>query len=518
MLQPESYPHPVNQPIQKIETHISSVYLTGTYAYKVKKPVNFGFVDFSTLEKRAYFCHQELTLNRRFAPKVYLDVVCITAGGIHKGGLPEFFKVAEFAPSKNLEFAVKMGQFDPKSVLSHLFAQKTPPTATQMRQLAQNIAQVHLQAEAVADTAPWGWPDKVAEPILDNFPVLEQTFPQWQTDLQRLKDWTQHTLSQLRPLLAKRRYQGHIRACHGDLHLDNIALIDQAATPFDGIEFNEQFRWIDPISDLAFLLMDLDFHQAPALRQAVLLQWLYETGDYAALPLLPFYLTYRALVRAKITTLRGQQLSGIAQQQCFETVRQYIELAQTYTQPHTPFLIVMQGVSGSGKSFYTHALAEKLGAVIISSDRERKRLAGMAPHQRPTDAEKAHLYSPDMNKQTYTRLYSLARQVLAAGMPVILDATFLKKAHRESALALAEGVPAFIFSIQADEARCAEQIAQRTAANTDPSDADESVMHHQLAFMDPPDPRAEPVFIQPAGEPVDWVSLQKWLPKPIKGV
>ena len=516
MLRPDSYPHPVDLPIRKVETHISAVYLTGTYAYKVKKPVNFGFVDFSTLEKRAHFCQQELMLNRRFAPELYLEVVSITPEGVQAEGLPHFLKNKNLNAQKNLEFAVKMRQFDPNCVLSHLFEQNKPLTEQQLQQLAQHLAQFHLQAAPVTDQAPWGWPDKVAQPMFENFPVLYQQFPQWHERLHKLETWTRHTLIQHRALLAKRRYKGFIRACHGDLHLDNIALINHRAIPFDGIEFNEQFRWIDPISDLAFLYMDLVFRGHENMAQHLLLQWLHATQDTEALKLLAFYLVYRALVRAKITTLRGQQLRSEARTQLFETVERYIALAESFSQRHTPFLILMQGISGSGKSYYAHMLSKQLGAIVISSDRERKRLAGLPATQRPDETLKPQLYSAEMNRKTYSRLHTLAQAFLEAGWPVILDATFLKQAHRRAALALAGKLPALVFSIQTDMNTCKTQIQKRRQLNNDPSDVDETVMLHQWQFMEPPDAHHEPVFFQPAGTPIDWRALKMRLNLPTK--
>jgi len=510
---PHTYPHAVEVPIRKIETHISTVWLTGDYAYKIKKPVNFGFVDFSTLEKRRHFCQQEIALNRRFAPTVYLETVALAP--TETGGPPKIFSAEKIDPQIALEYAVKMRQFEPKQVLRCLFSQNRTLTHAQWQQLAHNLGNFHLQAASVASDAPWGWPDSVVQPMLDNFPTLLRHFPQWQARLTKLEDWIRNKLLQLRPLLAQRRYTGHIRACHGDLHLDNIALIDGVLTPFDGIEFNEQFRWIDPISDLSFLLMDLDHQGEPQISQMLLQHWLYVTGDYAALPLLRFYQVYRALVRAKITTLRAQQLQGEARQAVLSQVEPYVTLAERYTRPSAPFLIIMQGISGSGKSHYAAQLAEELGAIVISSDRERKRLAGLQPTQRPQHPDQ--LYNPQMSARTYARLHQLADTLLASGWPVILDATYLKIQHRAEPLQLAEKhhCPALIFSLKVDVAGCRRRIQARRRQGADPSDADEQVMAHQAQIVESPAP-PEPVFWHTPDAPIDWPTLKHRLGLPIQ--
>ncbi|WP_294947602.1 bifunctional aminoglycoside phosphotransferase/ATP-binding protein [Sulfurivirga sp.] len=507
MQRPDTYPHPVELPIRKIETHISTVWLTGQYAYKIKKPVDFGFLDFTNARARCHFCHQEVGLNRRFAPDLYEGVVGLDAGGLHP--LPAM------SASDDTECVIRMRQFDPAQVLSRRIENGQLPEQAVMDALAERLATFHQQAEPVEEGSPWGWPEKVVEPMLDNFPVLRETFSHWQERLEKLENWTRRTLSRLRGRLARRRYTGMIRACHGDLHLDNIALIDGEAIPFDGIEFNEQFRWIDPISDLAFLLMDLDARGLETHSHRLLQQWLFHTGDYESLPLLPFYAAYRAMVRAKITTLRAGQLQGEERTRTLAEVERYVALAERYAAGRTPFLIVMQGVSGSGKSHYAQRLGARLGAIIISSDRERKRLAGMAPHQRPTPEEAGWLYGGEMSRRTYDRLRRLAGELLQHGWPVILDATYLKRWHREAVMRRHDDIPTLVFSIQGDETDHAHRITRRNQAGADPSDASVEVMRQQLRHVEWPD-EDEPAYIQPAGEPIDWQAVKKVLGLPIQ--
>ena len=477
--QPDFYPHPVQAPIQRIETHISTVWLTGETAYKIKKSVDFGFVDFSTREKRCHFCQREVALNRRFAPDIYRQTAWITSDGI----LPH-----PPDPHIDHECAVVMRQFDPEHVLSR-YLKAHPLRFEQWSALGKTLAQFHLHAESAPKDTPWGRPDSVLQPMLDNFPVLYQHLSAESDTLRQLEQWTRNTCAHLHDALLQRRHHGHIRACHGDLHLDNIVLLDGVPTPFDGIEFNEQFRWIDPISDLSFLLISLDHIGQPVAALWLLHIWLQETGDDEAIPLLRFYGTYRALVRAKIATLQALQHASRSNrhQQLLEEARAFIRTAERWSlRPPRPTLTIMQGIAGSGKSYRARQLAQSEGAVIISSDIERKRLAGLPPLHRPTEEERAELYSPEMSIRTYRRLLNVAEKLLRQHVPVILDATYLKAEYRAAPKALAQSlnVPFRTVKLTLDPERCRENIRRRRARGDDPSDADENIMEWQLKIYE----------------------------------
>ncbi|MBE0493199.1 MAG: AAA family ATPase [Thiomicrospira sp.] len=487
--------------IQRIETHISCVFLTGQYAYKLKKRVNFGFLDFTQLSQRQHFCEMEVELNRRTAPQLYLSVVPIYQH-------PEHPDQISWAPQPGLvvaDYLVKMNQFDPEMVLSR-YLLHTPLSDSQISQLANAIARLHQQAESIPAGDFLGSPACVLEPMTDNFPSLLALLdcPQLKTtqddfDCQTLRDrlnqlelWTrnQHTL--LAPMIEQRQQQGHVRACHGDLHLDNITLINDQPVLFDGIEFNDQFRWIDTLSDLAFLLIDLDFRQKPALALSILNRYLQQTGDYAGLVLLRFYQTYRALVRAKITGLRYQQLDPTSAEARYvlTTMVAYIDLAEHYAYLHqaSPTLFIMQGISGSGKSYYAEQIHQQVGALVISSDRERKRLYGIQNTTRVSDAEKSALYSPHMNQATYQALYQACQSALQSGLSVVADATFLQAKHRERFIEMAESAqrPYLIISLEPDADLAEQRIAEREQLNLDPSDADAQVMRRQLDQFEAP--------------------------------
>lgn len=482
------YPHTTTDPIQVIETHISVVFLTGDYAYKLKKPVNFGFLDFSTREQRATFCQLEVTLNQRTAPELYLAV------------LPVFLSEQQLtlsAPKPHAEpvdYLIQMRQFDPKQVLSEWLTHDTLSEA-QIEQLVDHIAQLHQQAQICSAEAPYGHPDNVIEPMLDNFPSLQTTFSDSEisTRLTQLEQWTHKTQQILWPLLEARKQQDHIKACHGDMHLANIALIEGQPTLFDGIEFNDQFRWIDTLSDLAFLLVDCEQHGQAHLKRQILNRYLNITGEFSEIRLIHFYQVYRAMVRAKIHGLRYQQLldepasDESERAAAYQSVLNYIQQAEGYAHlSQKPKLILMQGISGSGKSFYANQLLAHLDAIILSSDRERKRLYQIDPLTRVCDSEKAKLYSPQMSQQTYQKLLTEATHLLEAGCSVIVDATFLKRAHRAPFIALANQTktPCLIVSLQINLKQVASQLAEREKLNNSPSDANFDIARQQGSILE----------------------------------
>lgn len=274
MRDPAFYPHPTVHNIQVIHTHISTVFLTGEFAYKIKKPVNFGFLDFTQLADRKHFCHEELHLNRRLAPALYLDVAPI----LYKDGCYQLGTSNTAASGDIVEYAVKMRQFDPQQTLDLLLAAGSLPV-DDMDILARHITRFHQNIETAAENSRFDLPAKVLEPMQQNF-VLLRTHLHDIAILKRLsllESWTQQEYSRVQGRLLQRKHEGHIRACHGDMHLGNIAVVDGEITIFDGIEFNEDLRWIDTASEIAFLLMDLAYRHAPTHAHRLLNRYL-ETG------------------------------------------------------------------------------------------------------------------------------------------------------------------------------------------------------------------------------------------------
>ncbi|WGZ95536.1 MAG: AAA family ATPase [Candidatus Thiothrix putei] len=484
MRNPAFYPHTTHN-IQVIHTHISTIFLTGEFAYKIKKPVNFGFLDFTQLAARQHFCEEEIRLNRRLAPQLYLEVVPI----VQIGNTFQLDPATLNAGSTVVEYAVKMRQFDPTQQLDRLLSAGLL-AVEQVDNIATRLAQFHQQAEVAPTESPWGKPANILTPMQQNFTLLRQQLSD--TALLRrlslLEDWTQQEYSRCHAHLSQRQQKGHIRACHGDLHLGNIALIDGEITFFDGIEFSEALRWIDTASDCAFLLMDLEDKGKPAWANRLLNIWLTETGDYAALSILRFYKVYRAMVRAKVHALRLTQVEdAAARADCLHHCVNYLNLAASYTQASHPALLITHGLSGSGKSWGCRPLVEQLGYIQLRSDVERKRLAAMQATENSSAGLNQDLYSDDMSIRTYEHLAELATLALQSGYSVVIDATFLSIEQRQRfrTLAAQQHVAFLILHFSGTPAQLAANITRRQQAGNDASDADIAVLQQQLTHYKP---------------------------------
>ncbi len=488
MRHPASYPHPVVHTIQVIHTHISTVFLTGEFAYKIKKPVNFGFLDFTQLADRKHFCETELHLNRRLAPALYLGVVPIF---YHDGSyrLGENLHTAPLEGEQAVEYAVKMRQFDPQQQLDHLLDTGSLPIS-KMDALAQTLAAFHQAIEQAAPDSEFGLPARVLQPMLQNFLILRANLDGTSIHqrLGQLENWTRQQSAHLHDRLQQRKDQGHIRACHGDMHLGNIALINGEITIFDGIEFNDDLRWIDTASDCAFLLMDLVQRKASRHAWRLLNNYFEKTGDYGLLAVLAFYTVYRAMVRAKVNALRyAQQTDSAAKTATLDECLAYLTLAEQYANPTPPALLITHGLSGSGKSWGCRELAETLGFIHIRSDVERKRLADMQATERHTTGLDQGIYSTSMTGRTYTHLLELAETCLCSQHRVIVDATFLDRQQRQrfQQLAAQHNTTFLILHFEGTPEQLETNIRQRLQANNDASDADLAVLHKQLAYYKP---------------------------------
>jgi len=473
---PSAYPHPV-QDVELIETHISWVLLAGEFAYKIKKPVDFGFLDFSTLDKRRYYCEEELRLNRRLAPSIYLEVLPITGAPdrplLGGDGLP-------------FEYALKMRRFPQEIRLDHLLnSGELGPAHIDL--LAKSLALFHLALPCAPLASPYGSPDSVLQPMEENFAQIRPLLPERadQERLENLRLWSDQEAIRLRVELAERKQNGLIRECHGDLHLGNIVLLEGKPVPFDCIEFNDNLRWIDIVSDLAFTVMDLLDRKRPDFAQRLLNGWLEHTGDYQGLRLLRLYQVYRAMVRAKVAALRAAQAGHDAASLAamWQEYRDYISLAEQLSRPSTPQLLITCGLSGSGKTTLTQPMVEQGGVIRLRSDIERKRLFGLHALDKSGSAVNGGIYTTEASQRTYERLLELSGQVVEAGYPVIVDATFLRRSQREAFHALAThlNVPFAILDFQAAEETLRERIRRRQAADNDASEADLAVLEKQLA-------------------------------------
>jgi aminoglycoside phosphotransferase family enzyme/predicted kinase len=493
LLDPGVYPHEVRV-IQMVETHISWVILTGSYAYKVKKALDLGFLDFSTLAKRKFFCEEEIRLNGRLAPHVYLDVVAIT-------GSPKAPRLAGEGPV--IEYAVRMRQFPQEALLDRLIARNALRPA-HIDGMTAIVAQFHEAILGAPADTPFGTPEAALDPVVENFRqvLAREQDPAIRARLRRLQTWSEQTNQRLSDVILRRKAEGRVRECHGDMHLGNMALVDGEILIFDGIEFNENLRWIDVTSEVAFLTSDLEHRGRPDYAWRFLNGYLEATGDYPGLAVLRYYQAYRAMVRAKVARIRLAQddLSDTGRAATEGDFERHLSQAEGYAAAPGPRLILMRGVSGSGKTVVSQGLLERLGAVRLRSDVERKRLFRLAATERSHSAVAGGIYAPEATRKTYQRLHELAAGVLEAGYPVIVDATFLHRAQRDPFRRLAEArrIPFAILDVRAKESVLRRRVADRMAAGRDASEAGVAVLEHQLKDYGPLDPEEAPY-----GIPVD---------------
>ncbi len=466
--------------VRLLETHISWVLLAGQFAYKIKKPVNLGFLDFSSLDARHFYCDEEIRLNRRLAPQIYLDVVPI-------GGSAEN-PVFDARPA--IDYAVRMRRFPVAMQLDKLAA-KGKLLTQHIDSLATAIAYFHRGLPAAGADTPFGTAEAVSRDAAQNFDLL-QTLLEEKTDLHKLavlRRASDGEYAACRSLFQQRVEQGFIRECHGDLHLGNIVLLDGQPVPFDGIEFNSALRWVDVISEVAFTVMDLLHYRRADLAYRFLNAWLEITGDYAGVRLLRFYTAYRAMVRAKVSAIRAAQpgLSPHAAVKARAAYRAYIKLAAQCIARKRPALIITQGLPGSGKSTFAQIALERLQAMRLRSDVERKRLYGLSPLADSHALAGVDLYSAEATQRTYARLGGLAREVLQAGCTVIVDAAFITQNERAQFRRLAAelSVPFVIAAVYASRETLHARIKQRQRAANDPSEADIAVLEKLEQSHDP---------------------------------
>ncbi|MFZ1538111.1 MAG: AAA family ATPase [Chromatiaceae bacterium] len=474
---PIAYPHPVAG-VEHIETHISHVFLAGDYAYKIKKPVNLGFLDFSTLERRHFFCREELRLNARLAPRLYLEVVPVTGSqeAPRLGGVGRAF-----------EYAVKMRRFDQTGLLS------TRPLEDDLpERVAERVAAFHAAIPAVGEDQAFGTAEAVLGPMLANFEAIRSRSMDEVilNRLESLEAWTRNRHADLVPTLSQRRAEGFVRECHGDMHRGNIALVEGEILIFDGIEFNPALRWIDVQSELAFLLMDLEEAGERGPTRRLLNRYLELTGDYAGLRVLNFYQVYRAMVRAKVRAIRLSQpdLAPEDVERDRRALVDYLTLAEGFTQPRHPCLCLIHGVSGSGKSRLALGLRARLPLIHLRSDIERKRLFGLTAEARTHPGKvSGGIYAADAGERTYGRLLELAGTLLDAGCSPLVDATFLRGIQRAPFLNLAraKGLTCRTLACDAPVEVLRKRINQRAEAGVDPSEAGIEVLEAQLAIREP---------------------------------
>ena len=506
---PEVFGHPTGT-VEWIETHISWLLLAGDFVYKFKKPLKLDFLDFGTPALRRAACEEELRINRRTAPALYLGLVALT-GTAH--GLQ--LQPAEAAPA-DAEPAVRMRRFAQEALLSHLLEQQRL-LPSHIDALAQQVAQFHASAAVATPQQGWGTAQAAVAPVQDCLaalqPLVAQAVPDMGPALRQLAQWCASQGTALAPVFLQRLQSGRVRECHGDLHLANLVLIDGQPQLFDAIEFNPALRWIDCVADIAFLAMDLEARGRADLAWRFLNAWLEHQGDYAGLQVLPYYRVYRALVRARVAGMRLTQVEGRVggdeHAASLRELQRYLALALRFTAPPAVELWLAHGFSGAGKSTQSQALIAERGVVRVRADVERKRLFGLAP-QVSSAAVRGGIYTAEASQRTHEALAQAARCALDAGYTVLVDATFLNPAMRQRFMALAAQaqVRCRILSFEAPLAVLRERVRSRQLAGGDASEASVQVLESQWAAAQPLSPAEEALTVHvDTTRPVDWSAL-----------
>ncbi len=473
ILQGRLLPEQNHQSLKLIETHISSVIVGDEVVYKLKKPVDFGFLDFSTLQKRHFYCDEEIRLNQRLSPQLYIDVLPIY-GTVYEPGLT--------ASGEVIEYMVRMKPFAQSSQLDRLLQQGNLKLEM-IKQFADYIASFHQTAAHADGDSYYGDPETIKLPVDENFKQIESLIKSDKVSLQlkQLKAWSEAEFSRIQTLLRQRKAEGFIRECHGDLHLRNLAWMDNQPLAFDCIEFDPKLYWIDVISDLSFLWMDLLFNQREDLAWTLLNQYLSRTGDYSALALLRYYSIYRAMVRAKIAAIGAAQSAAV---DAITDLDNHLDLALLLSKSPEPVIYLMHGPSASGKSTLSWQLVAPLQAVILRSDVERKRLFGLAMEDNAADDPGKGIYNTEATQQTYQQLLELSRQVLKAGYSVIVDATF-SHPHQRALFTDDAAISHYhcvILDLKVSESRLRRRIERR---KHDVSDANSRILQNQLQNWQP---------------------------------
>ena len=474
LLKPEVYPHPVES-LELIETHISWVILTGLYAYKIKKSLKLDFLDFSTLQQRRYYCEEELRLNRRMAPQLYLDVVPIHGSEIS----PEFG-----GEGRVIEYALKMHQFRQSAQLDRQL-EAGLLNENDMRDLAVRIAAYHRDAVVVKFAGEEDAVRQIRVPQLDNFPPINSI-----TNLitsRRIEAWTERSLSELEQTLVKRHRHGFVRECHGDLHLKNLVRLPSGIVAFDCVEFDAALRNIDVISDLAFLAMDLVAYARQDLAAVLVNRYLECTGDYSGMQVFGLYFVYHCMIRAKVAAVRcGEESEAEARENDSAQLKHYLGVAIRWIRRPRPFVIGMHGFTGSGKTWLSALLMSELPAIRVRSDIERKRQLALAETASTESSLGSGAYTTHARTEIYDLMMEIIDGLIEARFSVIADASFLLLAHRDvlAALAKRKGVALVWIDTSADHDELLRRLEFRKAVRDDASEAGPEVLEYQCGHAD----------------------------------
>jgi len=454
LLDPKAYPETPEQ-IELVQTQMSFVFLADDYVYKVKKPVNLGYLDYTSLDKRHFYCQREVELNRRLCPEVYLGVVPVTRGkgGIRIGGQGEV-----------IEYAVKMRRLPQEAMMDVLLA-RNQVLPEMVAGIAQKLVEFHQRAETNASISAFGELSAIAKNTDENFTQTEKYIGNTisREKYQHIKDYTDNFMKKNTFLFRKRVTDGKIRDCHGDLHAAHICFTDGICI-YDCIEFNDRFRYCDVASEIAFLAMDLDHYGRADLSRSFVSAYVDMSQDRELQELVTFYKCYRAYVRGKVESFKldDPYITKAEKSRTLDIASSYFDLADSYIRSK-PILFITTGLVGTGKTVLAQALAKKLGLVVISSDVIRKQLASIPLTEHRFEEVDSGIYSPEFSRRTYDKMFSQAKDVLSEGGSVILDASFIKAEERLKAKRLAGEVGAdfFIVECSLDEESIKQRLAHR---------------------------------------------------------
>jgi hypothetical protein len=454
LLEPKAYPQTPGK-IELVQTQMSFIFLTNEYVYKVKKPVDLGYLDYTTLEKRHFYCQREVELNRRLCPEVYLGVVAITK---------DKNNISIEGKGETIEYAVKMRRLPQEAMLDRLLEQnKVSPEM--LTAVAQKVAEFHRAAETNTNINAFGDIKVITKNTDENFNQTEKYIGKTisKEEYQDIKGYTEGFIKKNATLFQKRIADGRIRDCHGDLHAAHICFTDGICI-YDCIEFNDRFRYCDVASEVAFLAMDLDHYGRADLSRILVSTYINKSKDRELLKLLNFYKCYRAYVRGKVEgfKLDDPYIAPDEKRRILDIASSYFDLANAYIRSR-PVLFITTGLVGTGKTFLAQALAKRLGLVIISSDVIRKQLAGIPLTEHRFEEFDSGIYSAEFSRKTYDKMFSEARNILGEGGSVILDASFIKAGERLKAKRLAEelGADFFIVECSLDEKTIKQRLARR---------------------------------------------------------
>lgn len=424
LLKPSAYPEPTVS-VRLIQTHVSFIFITDDFVYKIKKPVDFGFLNFSTLDRRRFYCNEEVRLNRRLSPDIYLGVVEVRESPCG---------AAFHGDGKVIDYAVKMRRLPEERMLNRLLGEGKA-TDDDIRRIARTIAEFHLDAGRSEEIDRYGSTECIRRNWEENFQQIADfsSLTIRGQDLRIIKEWVENFLVENERLFADRVSRGFIRDCDGDIHTENICLNDQVRI-FDCIEFNNRFRYSDTASDIAFLLMDFDFNGRPDFSDIFLAEYAAATEDRDIGRLLDFYKLYRAVVRGKVESfsLRDPNIPAHEKQAAKQRAIRYFRLARGYVlrRKLPPSLIITCGLTGTGKSSMAKELAFELGLEVAGSDETRKRLAAVGPYEHRLDEYNKGIYTETFTDATYGELLRRSEKTLAAGRGIVVDATFRRKGDR----------------------------------------------------------------------------------------